>query len=299
MKEDKPATSLCLARSGIHGALVVKNLLDIIYASEFAGCQNIELAFQVITLATEWECEAVLKILKKDLTIQALINSTQGPSNDHLRLAYKLGDHHLMALIAQRDRSPGPEFVLSKGHHNTDATGVHKQYDRTAVGLIGSSAGIESPFFEIGGFSYAEFLRLPPTVVWALARSTYLARKDYGEVDVDVMAQHFETLLKSACKSLCFPQVLRLLTSRSSNRSAEGHFSTQGTVHSSCFSSSVFRCVYHSKSNILSRSWAFRRRVSKVIRPEHFHIQRCIYIIEKAKSSQGYSKQEYKFARLA
>jgi hypothetical protein len=35
-----------------------------------------------------------------------------------------------------------------------------------------------------------------------LARSTYLARKDYGEVDVDVMAQHFEKLLKSACKSL-------------------------------------------------------------------------------------------------
>lgn len=219
MKEDKPATSLCLAMSGFHGALVVKNLLDIIYTSEPTGCQNIELAFQVITLATEWECEAVLKILKKDLTIQALINSTQGPSNDHLRLAFKLGDHHLMALIAQRDRNPGSKFVLSKGP-KMDATGVHKQYDRTAAGLVGSSAGIESPFFEIGGFSYAEFLRLPPTVVWALARSTYLARKDYGEVDVDVMAQHFETLLKSACKSLCFPQVLRLLTSRSSNRSA-------------------------------------------------------------------------------
>jgi hypothetical protein len=202
MKEDKPATSLCLAISGFHGALVVKNLLDIIYTSEPTGCQNIELAFQVITLATEWECEAVLKILKKDLTIQALINSTQGPSNDHLRLAFKLGDHHLMALICQRDRTPGLEFMLSKGH-KMDATGVHKQYDRTAAGLIGSSAGIESPFFEIGGFSYAEFLRLPPTVVWALARSTYLARIDHGDVDVDAMAQHFETLLKLACKSLC------------------------------------------------------------------------------------------------
>jgi hypothetical protein len=201
MKEDKPATSLCLAISGFHGALVVKNLLDIIYTSEPTGCQNIELAFQLITMATEWECEAVLKILKKDLTIQALINNTEGPSNDHLRLAFKLGDHHLMALIAQRDRAPGPMFVLSKGH-KLDPTGVHKIYDRAAAGLAGSSAGIESPFFEIGGFSYAEFLRLPPTIVWALARSTYLARKDYGEVDVDVMAQHFEKLLKSACKSL-------------------------------------------------------------------------------------------------
>jgi hypothetical protein len=114
MKKPETATTLGLATSGYHAALVVKTLLDIIHTSEPTGCQSIELAFQVITLATEWECEAVLKILKKDLTIQALINNTQGPSNDHLRLAYKLGDHHLMALIAQRDRSPGSEFVLSK-----------------------------------------------------------------------------------------------------------------------------------------------------------------------------------------
>jgi len=202
MKVDETATSLSLSKTGFHGALVVKNLLAIIYTSEPNGCQNIELAFQVITLATEWECEAVLKILKKDLTIQALVNSTNGPSYDHLRLAYKLEDHHLMALIAQRDRLPGLEFVLSKGP-KLDPTGVHKQYDRTAAGLAAISAGIESPFFELGGFSYDEFLRLPPTVVWAMARSTYLARVDHGEVDVNVMAQHFENLLKSACKSFC------------------------------------------------------------------------------------------------
>jgi hypothetical protein len=92
-------------------------------------------------------------------------------------------------------------FVLSKGP-KSDGTGVHKLYDKVAAGLVGSSAGVQSPFFELGGFSYDEFLRLPPTVVWALARSTYLARVDHGEVDVNEMAQHFEKLLKSACKSL-------------------------------------------------------------------------------------------------
>jgi hypothetical protein len=209
--------------------------LDIVYTSEPAGCQNIELAFQVITLATEWECEAVLKILKKDLAIQALINNTQGPSNDHLRLAYKLGDFHLMALIAQGDRNPGPMFVLSKGP-KADGTGVHRLYDRPAAGLVGDSAGIESPFFEIGGFSYDEFLRLPPTVVWALARSIYLARVDHGEVDVNVMAQLFEKLLRSACKSLCYrrtlltsrPDTSSMKASRSNPRSAPGTHPLQG-----------------------------------------------------------------------
>jgi len=62
MKKPETATNLSFSTSGFHGALVVKNLLDIIYTSEPTGCQNIELAFQVITLATEWECESVLKI---------------------------------------------------------------------------------------------------------------------------------------------------------------------------------------------------------------------------------------------
>jgi len=276
MKGDNTATSLSLSKTGFHGALVVKNLLDIIYTSEPTGCQNIELAFQVITLATEWNCEAVLKILKKDLTIQALVNSTNGPSNDHLRLAHRLGDHHLMALIAQRDRNPAPMGVLSKSPE-ADVTGVHKLYDKVAAGLVGSSAGVESPFFELGGFSYAEFLRLHPTVAWVLARSTYLARKDYGEVDIDVMAQHFETLLKSACKLLCSPYVERLLTSRSSNRSAKGRFSIQGIEHSDPISASASAsasgCVYYSYPDFLFGSWAFRGRVSKVIRPEHLHVK--------------------------
>jgi len=208
LKEEKTATTLSLSASGFHGALVVKNLLDIIYTSEPTGCQNIELAFQVITLATEWECEAVLKILKKDLAIQALINNTQGPSNDHLRLAHKLGDHHLMALIAQRDRNPGPMVVISKSS-KSDGTAVHKLYDKVAAGLVGSSAGMESPFFELGGFSYDEFLRWPPTILWALARSTYLARIDHGAIDVDAMAQLFEKLLKTACKSVHCWRVLQ------------------------------------------------------------------------------------------
>ena len=153
-------------------------------------------------------CEAVLKILKKDLAIQVLINNTQGPSNDHFRLAHKLEDHHLMALIAQRDRNPGPMVVISKSS-KSDGTGVHKLYDKLAAGLVGSSAGMESPFFELGGFSYDEFLRWPPTILWALARSTYLARIDHGAIDVDVMAQLFEKLLKTACKSVHCWRVLQ------------------------------------------------------------------------------------------
>lgn len=211
MKEDKTSTSVSLAENGYSGALVVKNLLDIIYTSEPVGCHNIDLAFQVITMATKWECEAVLKILKKDLAIQALINSTNGPSTAHLRLALKLGDHHLMALIAQRDRDPGPRFVLTKDS-KTDPTGVHKLHDKPAAGILEASAGLESPFYELGGLSYADFLKLPPTVLWALARATYLARVDHGEVDEKVMAGHFETLLKQACESLQASVAYTLIT---------------------------------------------------------------------------------------
>ena len=175
MKEEKTASTLSLSASGFHGALVVKNLLDIIYTSEPTGCQNIELAFQVITLATEWECEAVLKILKKDLAIQALINNTQGPSNDHLRLAYKLGDHHLMALIAQRDRDPGRNFALSSQSAKSNGTGVYKLYDKVAAGLAGTSAGIESPSLssEASAMTSSSGGLLPPCGPW-LGRLTWL-----------------------------------------------------------------------------------------------------------------------------
>jgi hypothetical protein len=80
-------------------ARVIQVLLDIIYTSEPSGCQNIALAYQVIDLATHWQCETVLKILKKDLAIQALINNPDGPCNDQFRLAHRLGDYHLMALM--------------------------------------------------------------------------------------------------------------------------------------------------------------------------------------------------------
>jgi hypothetical protein len=200
MQAPNPVTSIAVPTSGTFNTLVVKVLLDIIYTLEPTGCQDIELAYKVITLAEEWQCETVPKILKKDLAIQALVNSTDGPSNDHLRLAMKLGDHHLMALIAQRDRNPGLKSRIPDSAE-ADLTGVRKTYDQVATGLL-EYAGLESPGFELGGLSYGEFLRMPPTVLWALARSTYLARKDPGEVDVDEMAQLFENLLKEACKSV-------------------------------------------------------------------------------------------------
>ena len=200
IKQPKTATSISLAKLGFCDALVVKNLLDIVYTSEPTGCQNIELAYRVITLATHWNCDAVLKILRKDLAIQALVNSTEGTSNDHLRLAFKLQDHHLMALIAQRDRIPGRRLGATVAWR-PDSTGVYKFHEPAATGLAGSSEGIVTPVFELGGLSYAEFLKLPPTVLWALARSTYLARTDYGAVDVDEMANYFEDLLNMACES--------------------------------------------------------------------------------------------------
>lgn len=208
MKGPNPTMSMIIPTSGYSGTMVVKVLLDIIYTSEPSGCRNIELAFQVITLATQWECEAVLKILKKDLAIQALINSTEGPSNHHLRLAHKLKDYHLMALIAQRDRNPGPKAHVST-NSRPDDTGVRKTYDIAATALLGFS-GVESPFFDLGGLSYCEFLRLPPTVLWSLARSTYLARDEQGEVNVNEMAQHFENLLNLACESFYFAPVVSM-----------------------------------------------------------------------------------------
>lgn len=204
IKEPKTATSIKLKESRYSDAVVIKNLLDLIYTSEPAKYENIELAYQVITLATDWGCDAVLNVFKKDLAIEALVYSIHGPSNSHLRLAHKLGDHHLMALIAQRGRKPGLELRSVRYFQAVrDPTGVRKLYDKPAVGLAGSSttAGIATPVYELGGLSYSEFLKVPPTVLWALARSTYLARKDQGEVDIYKMAECFESLLNLACKS--------------------------------------------------------------------------------------------------
>ena len=91
-----------------------------------------------------------------------------------------------------------------------NANGVaRKTYDIAATALLGFS-GVESPFFDLGGLSYCEFLRLPPTVLWSLARSTYLARDEQGEVNVNEMAQHFENLLHLACESFYFAPVVSM-----------------------------------------------------------------------------------------
>ena len=185
---------------------MVKVLLDIIHTSEPDGCRHVPLSFQVIDLATRWECDSVLKILKRDLAIQALINSANGPTSDHLRLAHRLKDHHLMALISQRDRNAEFNFasmITEADHTDGDILpSAHRLYDTPASKLAGI-LGVASPTYEIGGMSYVEFLRLPPTVVWALSRATYLARKDCCQdaVNVDDMGRLFEGMLGLACES--------------------------------------------------------------------------------------------------
>jgi hypothetical protein len=203
IKESKTAKTLSSTKTSFGYARVIQVLLDIIYTSEPSGCQDIALAYQVIDLATHWQCETVLKILKRDLAIQALINNPDGPCNDQFRLAHQLGDYHLMALMAQRDRDSRYKFTTTMGfadHSDVDRHDAHRLYDRPAAGLTALTS-IESPMYELGGLGYVEFLRLPPTVVWALSRSTYLARKDCPDtVDVGELAQQFEGLLNQACE---------------------------------------------------------------------------------------------------
>jgi hypothetical protein len=107
-----------------------------------------------------------------------------------------------MALIAQRERDTSPRAAQAAGKGDKATKGgVDRVYDAVATTLAGYQT-IESPTFELGGLGYIDFLRLPPTVVWALLRSTFLARVDCCEVSVDLdqMGKQFEQLLHQACK---------------------------------------------------------------------------------------------------
>jgi len=201
MQTSQTATSFIVPTSGFSEGAAVKVLLDVIYNFRTIPITDTMLVYQVVSLAEHLECDTVLEIIKKELATHALVGSPRGPSTRDFRLAYRIGDYHLMALIAQQNRCPGSGRSLRQGGPITDDTGIYQKNDEIAGGLL-DHAGIESPFFELGGLSYGQFIELPPSVLWALARSTYLARKDQGQVDVVEMAEHFEKLLKLACKSL-------------------------------------------------------------------------------------------------
>jgi hypothetical protein len=193
---------------------IIEIILDAIYLSEINGCKDITTAYRVINLAQKWECLHVLKLLKRDLALQSLALSLNGPRADHFRLALKLGDYHLMGLLFQRERDAtvrlegvsglkqGSDGILPLRDEDVD-----RLYDTPSTGFLGTSElqgdmTLESPMYELGGLGYTEFLRLPPTVVWALLRSTYFARRACCEVsiDMDQMSKQFEGLLHKACE---------------------------------------------------------------------------------------------------
>jgi hypothetical protein len=89
--------------------------------------------------------------------------------------------------------------------HLSEHIRIRQVYEDPAPALVDQSWVAGGRAFEVGTWSYADFLLTPPTVLWALLRAEHVGTTKPAKLEHGKVAEEFERLLTLACK---FPLIL-------------------------------------------------------------------------------------------
>jgi hypothetical protein len=176
---------------------VVETLLDIMYTLKTANIDT-SVMFAVLDLAEKWDFDHVRHTIRRDLSYHG--------SNEymfhHFQLSTQFKDPSLIASFVTRGHDViwDDDQSCSLIEYFARQRLVRQVYDEPAPDLLNQSDVVGSRMFEVGTWSYGNFLLTPPTVLWALSRATYVGTTTPAKIDHKKVADEFERLLKLACK---------------------------------------------------------------------------------------------------
>jgi hypothetical protein len=200
---------------------VIEEALDIIYTLNFSNAlvgDDPSLVNYVVDFARKWEILMVIDIIRKEMAWDPRGILSSNAHFESFLLAIRMKDNELAAKRYvnsghnvwldetddyksnyERSREVNCDGSVGKGKRGTDRDLTeHYLSDIPASGLLGDDQLLRSPgdggVFDLGHIPYVDFLCIPPTVLWIIARAQRSNKNRY-EVGQDI-----HRLLDLACR---------------------------------------------------------------------------------------------------
>lgn len=205
----------------VESSPVVRILVDIVYTSE-VNCDEFVILNLVLDLADKWEFDQIPKVIRRELQSHVL-----EPGYRHIdgfNLAVRMQD----AKIAASWIKMNPDYAWcsstpSASSLGDSAEGARPLYMKANPGLMDFVEVEDSNIFNVGGWGYDLFTKVPPDLTWALLRVTHHGTARAAVIDYDEVAKEFERIFTLACKLefSCSISVSQLIWQTSRNHNAE------------------------------------------------------------------------------
>lgn len=193
---------IVLTHDAIEHSKILGMLLDIMYDFKVESFQDPGCIACVIDLADKWEFKTVINIIRQQLLIYIL--EGEGHTIRLLSIAVKLEDHAAIAhLIQHRGRhSWSNRSIVDEPSDVPRGYSPFRSYDDVKSPQSPATDVIDGGrLFTPGTLSLREYMRLPPSISWAMARAHFRAEQETGKKgDCAAAARHFKALMREICE---------------------------------------------------------------------------------------------------
>jgi len=181
-------------------------LLDIVYNGDTSLIDEMRRTRLVLDLADKWEFAQARALIRGAVSTRVFTEAGGWSIKANLSLCIRLEDPKLVAACIRAYRNETWSSSRSKKPEpNRDlpfsSASLRPTYDEAAPGLTSFGPLKGSEVLDLGSWGYKGFLKIPPTIVWAMLRATNLATTKLATVDQQEVAVIFEELITLACES--------------------------------------------------------------------------------------------------
>jgi len=177
--------------------LVIRSFLDGVYSNSMEGCAdrpNVSSTKFIVDFARKWECQGVWDMIEHVVRVNIRgyqsIDTSLCDSFDLFLLAVKLERYELAGECLRQPRvqfwdasdQPFPEY--------DPPLSPNVQSDQQVAGWEDLKPIPGISVFDLCSSCHLDFLEIPPNIVWALLRASYLAK-------INTNGKDFETILET------------------------------------------------------------------------------------------------------
>ena len=181
-------------------------LLDIVYTMNSGVLSDAPRTHLVLDLADKWEFAQARVLIHAAVSTRIFTGAGPWTYEQTLKLCIRLKDVKLAAACMTASRNeiwsvphstkPEPNLDLPFSKDS-----IQQNYDEVAPELTSFGPLKGSQVLDLGSWGYKGFLKIPPTIVWAMLRATNLATTRLATVDQQEVSVIFEELITLACES--------------------------------------------------------------------------------------------------
>ena len=183
-------------------------LLRVVYNGDTSLIDEMRRTRLVLDLADQWEFAQARTLVHGAVSTRVLTDAGGWSIKATLSLCIRLNDPKLVAACIRAYRNETWSTSRSKKPEpNRDlpfsSASLRQTYDEAALGLTSFGPLKGSQVLDLGswGCKHKGFLKIPPTIAWAMLRATHLGTTKIAIIDHEKVSEEFEKLLTLACES--------------------------------------------------------------------------------------------------